>query len=291
MHHRCQLPFFIPGCQQHWHSQCLMGISRLVPPAKTAPNRKSRSSSVRAGGTGLKAHLNKLRKKAAAAKKQQKQLGIGQRRIDNGNGRQVQAMSATQEMKPLMAPPPILPTYQRAPHQKPLRRMEEYQVEQSGQEPDREVITHINDADPGFLPPDMHNYIPDRQEMHLPGHSFTDFDGASSRKFLDKKQEGNGGWATVKSLPPLPQPHPEMVNLSTLTNLAIILLLHFVFLSRLLAKQSRLTILQPPHTTLHHPRFCESDQFVILPSVKTLTIQEMTDSEILLGEVGCHFLF
>ena len=220
MHHRCQLPFFIPGCQQHWHSQCLMGISRLVPPAKTAPNRKSRSSSVRAGGTGLKAHLNKLRKKAAAAKKQQKQLGIGQRRIDNGNGRQVQAMSATQEMKPLMAPPPILPTYQRAPHQKPLRRMEEYQVEQSGQEPDREVITHINDADPGFLPPDMHNYIPDRQEMHLPGHSFTDFDGASSRKFLDKKQEGNGGWATVKSLPPLPQPHPEMVNLSTLTNLA-----------------------------------------------------------------------
>ena len=213
MHHRCQLPFFIPGCQQHRHTQCLnilMGIPRLLPPANTAPNRRSRGSSVRAGGAGLKAHLNKLRKKTAAAKKQQKQPGIGQRRVDNGNGngRQVQAMSATQEMKPLMAPPPILPTYQRAPHQKPLRRIEERQVGQRRQEPDREVITHINDADPGFLPPDMHNYIPDRKEMHLPGHSFTDFDGASSRKFLNKKKEEKGGWATVKSLPHM----PEMVN-------------------------------------------------------------------------------
>ena len=193
-----------------------MGIPRLLPPANTAPNRRSRGSSVRAGGAGLKAHLNKLRKKTAAAKKQQKQPGIGQRRVDNGNGngRQVQAMSATQEMKPLMAPPPILPTYQRAPHQKPLRRIEERQVGQRRQEPDREVITHINDADPGFLPPDMHNYIPDRQEMRLPGHSFTDFDGASSRKFLNKKnkKEEMGGWATVKSLPLM----PEMVSLSQL---------------------------------------------------------------------------
>ena len=217
MHHRCQLPFFIPGCQQHRHTQSvytplyilMMGFPRLLPPAKTASNRRAR-------GSGLKAHLSKLRKKAAAvAKKQQKRAGIGQRRVDHGDGRQhAQAMSATQEMKPLMAPPPILPTYQRAPHQKPLRRMEGHQVGQRRQEPDREVIPHINDADPGFLPPDMHNYIPDRQEMRLPGHSFTDFDGASSRKFLNKKnkKEEMGGWATVKSLPLM----PEMVSLSQL---------------------------------------------------------------------------
>ena len=104
-------------------------------------------------------------------------------------------------MKPLMAPPPILPSYQRAPHQKPLRR-----IEREEGTPDREVITHINDADPNFLQLDMQqqNYIPD-----LPGHSFTDFDGASSRKFLNEKKDGKGGWATVKSLPPM----PEMVNL------------------------------------------------------------------------------
>ena len=192
-----------------------MGIPRLLPASNTASNRRAR-------GAGLKAHLSKLRKKAAlAGKKQQKRAGIGQRRVDHGDHGRLgaQAMSATQEMKPLMAPPPILPTYQRAPHQKPLRRMDEHQVGQRRQEPEREVITHINDADPGFLPPDLHNYIPDRQEMRLPGQSFTDFDGASSRKFLNKKskKEEMGGWATVKSLPRLPQHHqPEMVSLRKL---------------------------------------------------------------------------
>ena len=255
MHHRCQLPFFIPGCQQHQHREyILMGIPRLVPPANTAHKRRARASSVRAGVVGLKAHLNELRKKASAGQRHQKRPGIGQRRADNGNGRLVQAMSATQEMKPLMAPPPILPTYQRAPHQKPLRRIDERQAGQRRQEPDREVITHVNDADPGFLPPDMHNYVPDRHEIHLPGHSFTDFDGASSRKFLNKKKEEKGGWATVKSLPHL----PEMVNLTV--NFKI-LPLYVFFHSRPPVKPSRLTILQPPHTTLHLPRFCELDKF------------------------------
>ena len=189
-----------------------MEIPRLVPPANTVPSRRPRGSSVRASVAELKAHLNKLKKKVSAGQKHQKRPGIGERRVDSGNGRQVQTMSATQEMKPLMAPPPILPSYQRAPHQKPLRRIEERQVGQRRQEPDREVITHINDADPGYLPLDMHNYIPDRKEMHLPGHSFTDFDGASSRKFLNKKKEEKGGWATVKSLPLM----PEMVSLSQL---------------------------------------------------------------------------
>merc|ERR1712126_288661 len=32
-----------------------------------------------------------------------------------------------------------------------------------------------------------------------------DFDGASSRKFLNEKKDGKGGWATVKSLPPMPE--------------------------------------------------------------------------------------
>ena len=186
------------------HSDGSKGIPRLLPPASPAPNRRSRSNP----GARLKAHLAKWRKKTAA-KKQFRRPGIGQRRVDNGDVRQAQAMSATQEMRPLMAPPPILPSYQRAPHQKPLRRME---VGPRMQEPDREVITNINDADPGFLPPDMLNFIPDRQEMRLPGNSFSDFDGVSSRKFLNKKtkKEGKGGWATVKSLPPMPQHHPEV---------------------------------------------------------------------------------
>ena len=67
MHHRCQLPFFIPGCQQHRHTHLHLfvhsddGIPRLLPPTNTASNRRAR------GSAGLKAHLNKLRKKVAAA--------------------------------------------------------------------------------------------------------------------------------------------------------------------------------------------------------------------------------
>ena len=107
MHHRCQLPFFIPGCQQHQHTQYIrVEIPRLVPPANTVPSRRPRGSSLRASVAELKAHLNKLKKKASAGQKPQKRPGIGQRRVDSGNGRQVQTMSATQEMKPLMAPPP-----------------------------------------------------------------------------------------------------------------------------------------------------------------------------------------
>ena len=138
-----------------------------------------------------------------------------------------------------MAPPPILPTYQRAPHQKPLRRIEERQV--GRQEPDREVITHINDADSGYLPLDMHNYIPDRKEMHLPGHSFTDFDGASSRKFLNKKKEEKGGWATVKSLPHM----PEMVNFRV--NCKIF---RFMFFSTAGLPSSRVVLLSCSHAIL-----------------------------------------
>ena len=131
----------------------------------------------------------------------------------------------------MMAPPPKLPNYWRAPHQKPLKRTDKAAVSQRRQEPDREVITHMNDADPGFLPPelhnlkkeqpgflppDLHNYILDGQPMHLPGTSFTDFDGASSRKFLNKKttKKEKGGWATVKSLPLIPQARSEMVSFS-----------------------------------------------------------------------------
>ena len=159
----------------------------------------------------------------------------------------------------MMAPPPKLPNYWRAPHQKPLKRTEKAAVSQRRQEPDREVITHMNDADPGFLPPDLHNYILDGQPMHLPGTSFTDFDGASSRKFLNKKttKKEKGGWATVKSLPLIPQARSEMVSLS---HFCKTLTFHADFHSCLPGQRSLLTILNPPHTILLSPlRFRKID--------------------------------
>ena len=197
----------------------------------------------------------------------------------------------------MMAPPPKLPNYWRAPHQKPLKRAEKAAVSQRRQEPDREVITHMNDADPGFLPPelhnlkkeqpgflppDLHNYILDGQPMHLPGTSFTDFDGASSRKFLNKKttQKEKGGWATVKSLPLIPQARSEMVSLSQFCKT---LTFHLDFHSCLPGQRSLLTIPNPPHTILLSLlRFCKKD---MLLSLIFSTPQEMTDSERLLGEV------
>ena len=184
----------------------------------------------------------------------------------------------------MMAPPPKLPNYWRAPHQKPLKRAEKAAVSQRRQEPDREVITHMNDADPGFLPPDLQNYILDGQPMHLPGTSFTDFDGASSRKFLNKKttKKEKGGWATVKSLPLIPQARSEMVSLS---HFCKTLTCYLDFHSCLPGQQSLLTIPNPPHTILLSLlRFHKID--MVLSSLLHFSIpQEMTDSERLLGEV------
>ena len=195
--------------------QIVMEFPSLMPAASAMSNRRAKGNSLRRDGSRPMAQkLSGHRRKALPqpGKVLQKRPGIGQRRSDVG--KPSQAMSATQELRPMMAPPPKLPNYWRAPHQKPLKRTEKAAVSQRRQEPDREVITHMNDADPGFLPPDLHNYILDGQPMHLPGTSFTDFDGASSRKFLNKKttKKEKGGWATVKSLPLIPQARSEMVS-------------------------------------------------------------------------------
>ena len=102
--------------------------------------------------------------------------------------------------QPLGHPPP-LPGYRRAPHQRPLaskpapRQDRPYPAGQRRLDKfDREVITNIHDADEN-----INNFI---MTDPVPGQVFTDFDGASSRQFVQEEEEEEGGWTVVKSLPP-----------------------------------------------------------------------------------------